>query len=254
MKIIFLLFLFFLASCGSHSQSLIRRTSQDPAQNVKETDQTLILLNAINVGDLDTIRKLSGQGANLDVRNNEGLTLIMISIRAQQFAVVEYLVSQKVNLEMTTDSTEFDPALTARQYLESLAMDDEVKGVFRDLIEQNPFDIERLSEFIFSAITFKNVDLLKWLFSKGVDPNFVRLSSSGRPKDTALIYLFSLRGVEGKEFEKLKALFDVLVSQDGIDVNLEIKGRTALEKAQRQLKQNPDYQPLVDRLIAMGAH
>ena len=98
-----------------------------------------------------------------------------------------------------------------------------------------------------------NVDNLKWLLEKGADPNNIRKTSSGSDKDTPLIYLFSLRGVEGEAFTKLTAIFDLFVSHPSIDLNLEVKRSTALEKAQRRADQDPNYRPLVEELVRLGA-
>lgn len=254
MRILFLFSLFCLFSaCGQHSQELTRVESKQPVKNAGETDQKLILLNAVNSGDLATVHELAEDGADLNIRNNEGLTLIMIAIRAQQFAVVEYLVAEEVDLEMVTESEDYNPDVNARQFVESLSMDLEVKGIVSGILNQEPFDTESLGSFMYSAITFKNVDLLRWLLDKGVDPNFIRHSSSGRPKDSPLIYLFSLRGVEGDEFQKLTEIFDLLVSHPDIDVNLKVRRSTPLRKAKRRLQSDPAYQPLVDTLINLGA-
>ncbi len=254
MRIILLpLFLCFMVGCGQHSQSLSRVESKRPVQAVGETDQKLILLNAVNSGDLEAIKGLVEQGVDLNIHNNEGLTLIMVAIRAQQFAVMEYLVAQAVDLEMQTNSEDYKPDVNAREYVASLGMDSELRDIVMGILNQEAFDIEKLGSFLYSSITFKNIDLLDWLLGKGVDPNLLRLSSSGRPKDSPLIYLFSLRGVEGVELQKLRDLFDLLVSHPDIDVNLKVRRDTPLSKALSRLEDDPAYKPMVDRLIAMGA-
>ncbi len=254
MKVFFVtLFLCFMVGCGQHSQSLSRVESKRPVQEVGETDQKLILLNAVNSGDLEVVKDLVDNGVELNIRNNEGLTLIMVAIRAQQFAVMEYLVAQAVDLELQSDSEDYKPDVNAREYAESLGMDPELRDIILGILNQESFDIEKLGSFLYSSITFKNIDLLDWLLGKGVDPNLLRLSSSGRPKDSPLIYLFSLRGVEGVELQKLRGLFDLLVSHPDIDVNLKVRRDTPLSKALSRLEDDPAYQPMVDRLLAMGA-
>ncbi len=95
--------------------------------------------------------------------------------------------------------------------------------------------------------------MVRWLLEKGVDPNVVPLNESGRPTDSPLIYLFKLKGVEGDEFINLKKVFDVLVNHPDIDVNLEVGRDKPLKKALSRLKRDPNYQPMVDKLISMGA-
>ncbi len=253
MKIIgYISFLCFMANCGQHSQSLSRTESTTPASQAGEKNLELKLINAVNVGDLQSVVELADQGLNLNIRNNEGLTLIMVAIRAQQFAVIEYLVSKKVDLSLPTQQR--NPELDARQFVDQeMQVSVELKEILHRLLNAEPFAAEALGEFVYSGITFKNVDLLRWLLAKGVDPNFVRLSSSGRPQESPLIYLFSLRGVEGDEFEKLSEIFILLVSHPAIDVNLKVRRDTPLSKAKKRLKDESKYQFMVDQLVSMGA-
>lgn len=252
--ILFSLSLCFFLACGLHDQKLKRLESKEPAKVAGETNAQLILENAVNSGDLVAIKEAQGLGADLNQRNNEGLPLLMVAIRAEQFAVTEYLVKEKVDLDLLTENPTIDPSQDVREYLEGLAMAPAIKKIFSDIIEQKNLETASLTETLYSSITFKNHFLLKWLFDKGVDPNVVRMSASGRPKDSPLIYLFTLKGVEGEELEKLKGIFDVLVSHPSIDVNLKVKRNTPLKKAKSRLKRNPQYQSMVDRLIELGAH
>ncbi len=254
MKILWMIFLLcFAIGCGRHEQTLNRIGAKEDVKAAGETDKTLVLINAVNSGDLQAVQDAVRDGASLDVRNNEGLTLIMVAIRAEQFAIIEYLVGQGVSLDMTTQSEAFNPDLDARQFLASQNLDEELKSILSDLLNKEAFDVEKLGAFMYSAITFKNVDLVRWLLGKGVSPNFIRKTSSGRDKDSPLIYLFTLKGVEGESFTKLQEIFQLFVSQPGVDVTQKVGRNTVLKKAESRLRQDPKYQGMVDTLIAMGA-
>lgn len=250
----FLIILCLVCSCGKHQQSLSRVEPKQIINDVGETDETLILINAINSGDLRQVKKsIEGGKVDLTARDNQGLPLLILAIQAQQFAIVEYLIEMGVDPSLTTESDEIKPDLDAYSYIDTAAMDDEIKDILLGILKKESFDLETLAEFVYSAITFKNHFLVDWLLEKGVSPNHIRLSQSGRPKDSPLIYLFSLRGVEGEDFKMLTKVFEVLMSHPDVDVNMEVKKNTPLEKARARLKSDSAYQPLVDQLIAKGA-
>jgi hypothetical protein len=251
--VLWLLIGLLIAGCGRHSQTLIRRGVQESVLEVGETDQALQMINAVNAGALEQVRELVAAGADLNGRSNEGLTLIMIAIRAQQFAVIEFLVTAGADLELKTSHSDIDPSLNARKYVTLLAMGQEVETIVMGILDQEPFAVETLNDFVYTAITFQNIGLLDWLLQKGVSPNVIRTSESGRPKDSPLIYLFSLRGVDDEDLPSIQAIFDLLVSHPEIDVNLKVRRDTPLSKAQRALSRNPGYQAMVDQLKAMGA-
>lgn len=251
---ILLVTLFLVSACGKHEQSLERVIPKSSIADTSETNQKLILINAINSGDLDKVKSSLTQVGDINAYSNEGLTLIMVALQAQQFAVVEYLVNQGADLSLKTMSTKINPDQSAAEFFSELPMDGEIKAALMAILNKENFEIAKLNEFIFSSITFKNVSLIEWLLSKGADPNTIRKSGSGKEKDSPLIYLFSLRGVKGEEFVKLNKIFQLLVSQPAINVNLKVKGDTPLSKALKRLEDDGQYKPLVDKLKSMGAH
>lgn len=249
MKKDFLLILsfFICTACGSHSQELFRIDSISPAKSTEEKDFTLILINAVNAGDLNKVKEAIEGGGDVNTMSNEGLTLIMIATRSQQFAVLEYLIQSGADVEL---ESQFEP--TTKVY-DFIGGDDETVAILSAIINREELNGDLLTSSMYSAIQLMNIDNLTWLLEKGADPNNIRKTSSGSEKDTPLIYLFSLRGVEGEAFTKLKAIFELFVSHPSIDLNIEVKKSTALKKAQTRASQDPAYQPLVDKLISMGA-
>lgn len=251
--VVLVLTCFLFAACGQHQQSLVRVNSKGSIAQAGETDSKLILINAINSGDLDKVKSALEEVKDVNTYDSEGLTLVMIALKAQQFAVVEYLVLMDADLELKTNSKEIQPSLSAREYLANMMMDEQTKSVMQALLNKENFEIVQLNDFIYSSINFKNASLLDWLLAKGVSPNTIRKSPNGKDKDTPLIFLFSLIGVKDQEFVKLNGVFNLLVDHPDIDVNLKVKGDTALGKALRRLKSDSAYKGMVDRLKSMGA-
>lgn len=258
-----------LVACGSHQQSLLRKDERSPAIKTEENNPLQILINAVNNGNLQQVKDSVANDVNINIRNNEGLTLIMIATRAQQFAVMEFLVENNVDLNLTTESDRIKPDKSALEYLEELDLADNVKKIMKGILHKQKFAVSELNHFIYSSIESKNVYLADWILKKGVNPNYVRKSGSGRDKDSPLIYLFSLKGVKdlvavnpetgeqevvAPNFQNLKKIFYLLVKHPDINVNLKVKKNTALKKAKRRLKKDPNYQEMVNKLISMGAN
>jgi uncharacterized protein YcfL len=262
------LILLALTNCGSHQQNLFRIDEKSLIQESKEKDLELILINAVNAGDLKQIEASINQGIDINIRNNDGLTLIMIAITAQQFAVMELLVNKGVNLELTTQTDRIKPDKSALEFLEELKLDNKIKTIMKGILTKQEFPITELNNFIFSAISDKNIYLVDWVLKKGVSPNLIRMTSSGKEDDSPLIYLFSLKGVKdltekdpatdevkivAPNFQNLKKIFYMLVSHPDIDVNRKVGRDTPLGKAKTRLKQDANYQEFVDKLTSMGA-
>ena len=108
---------------------------------------------------MDVVKDAVQKGRDLNIYNNEGLTLVMVAMKARQFAVTEYLVEQKVDLDMQTDSKDIAPSLNARDFLKSTSMEDEVKNIFLGILDQEKFESEKLENFVYSAIGLK-----MWIF------------------------------------------------------------------------------------------
>ncbi|MCJ8276807.1 MAG: hypothetical protein HRT44_10525 [Bdellovibrionales bacterium] len=245
-----IMLLVFMVGCGSHKQEAFRVDPKRDTNEAGETDFTLILINAVNAGDLETVKDSVAKGGDVNTRDNESLTLLMLATRSQQFAVMDFLVSSGADADLSTESERIAPDKRAMDYV---AGEEGTVNIMTTILEKKPIDEASLGLSQFDVIKELNPDNLSWLLEKGADPNYIRTSSSGRPKDAPLIYLFSLRGIEGEDFTQLSLMFDILVGQPDIDVNLEVKRKTALDRAKRRLDKNPDYQKLIDKLVAMGA-
>lgn len=248
--ITFLLLSLLSLGCGSHSQS-IRTLSPDGKKTEigEEKDPTLRLTNAVNNGDLDTVIEAIESGAKVDTLSKDGLPLLIIAIRAGQFAILEYLVVSGADIGFLTESEEFDPSVDAKMYVESLELDEKVKAIYLAILNQEPFEAQALNLFLFDAVLFKNPDLMAWLLAKNADPNYVRKDEFGFEKDTPLIFMFS-SGFEGDELAQLKKVFDVLIAHPDTDPSFDVFGLTAIMMAEMQLGFNPAYQSMVDLMKA----
>jgi len=133
-------------------------------------------------------------------------------------------------------------------FLPEDVQNDPISLLLKKLLNGEEADVEALSLAVFQSIDNLHPDNLIWLFEKGADPNFIK-----KKKTSPLIALFSMPGIKDEEFSKLEILFDILMSQPDIDVNLKVRRNTPLKKAKRRLKKNSQYQFLIDALIEQGA-
>lgn len=252
-SILFFVGLFFLASCGSHDQNLKRSEVKEPIEKIEEKNPEQILINAVNSGDLEQVKKSLAEGMDVNLRNNGGLTLLMVAIQARQLAVMELLVESGADRELKTENADYDPALDALQFLATLELSEDLNDIYESIIKSQPFELEALQEFLFLSVTAGDKHLMKWLLDKGMDPNTLEYSGSGKPKDSVLISIFRRKGVEGDAFIALKEVFDVLVAHPDIDVNLKVRKDTPLSKAKSAEERDPNYSYFVKKLIDLGA-
>ncbi len=251
--------------CGQHSQSLTRASASDPSKEAGETDIKLQTFNAAENGQLEELRALLEEGADINIRNNEGLTLVMAVIRAEQFAILEYLIEENIDLELLTENEEYDPSIDAREYVERKVAGDTAKNIIFRILNQEELNTNDLNKSWYGAVDDFNFGIFRWLLEKGADPNHkVMTGQSGKVKTTPLMYLFSKRGVidvideESKtkrlDFTNLKKMFDLLTSIDELDLNVfDRRKKTALDKAIGREEANPNYTPLVTKLRSLGA-
>jgi ankyrin repeat protein len=247
-SVLLILVIFIFGACGSHKQTIERVTPFTKTTESGETNPTLKLINAVNSGNLDEVKTAIDEGADLTTLTEEGLTLLIVGIRAEQYAIVDYLIAQGADPTQTTTSEEFESPINAFEFVQAQPFDQEIKDIFVGILNKEEFDGTVLNEKMFNAILFKNKFLVSWLLEKGADPNYVQ-----DRKHTPLIFLFKQRGIEGQELDKLEEVFDVLVSHPEIDVNKKVRRDTPLSKAEQRLRSNPEYQGMVNRLIEMGA-
>ena len=238
----------FLFGCGKHEQTLRRISPETKVVEVGEKDPTLKLINAINSGDLNKVKSAISEGADVNTLTDEGLSLLIIAIRAEQYAIVDYLIQQGSDPLQKTESKDYNPPIDAFEFVETLPFDQQLKEIFVGILNKEEFDGSVLNEKMFQAILFKNNFLVSWLLEKGADPNYVQ-----DRKHTPLIFLFKQRGIEGSDLKKLEVVFEILVSHPEIDVNKKVRRDTPLRKAQQRLDANPEYQGMVNKLIELGA-
>ena len=243
-----LLILLSLCACGAHNQDVKTLSPEGVSQEIQaETDPILIISNKINEGDVLGVREVIENGLDINSYNKEGFTFVMLAIRANQFAVLEYLISAGSDLEMRSLD---DKKFTAHEFIKNNEkMPDPIKDVFYSILSKAEFDLEVLSSFLFTSVDSRNHFLLKWVLEKGVDPNYVNAESNSTP----LIRMFEV-GLENEpEIEELKQVFNVLMAHPEIDPSKEVFGATALFWAETQAFFIPAYQYFVNELKNRGA-
>jgi hypothetical protein len=256
-KVIYFSMMFILfTACGSHKQDLFRIDSISPAKNIVDKDPKSLLLKAVNGGDVKAVEMAVPAEFPVDTRNPEGLTLLMIATRSRQFAVMEYLVSEGADTDLKTNSEEIKPDKRAIDYVSDT---DKAKDILTAILTGKTFDIKQLNKEIKPTIKEFNWDVFRWLIEdKGADPNYI-----WSKRWTPLIYMFSRRGVEGEDFQVLLKMFNLLVDHKDIDLNIELKGNTALSKLisvqcsdniqDPCLNENVEYLPIITKLKSKGA-
>ncbi|MCB0379384.1 MAG: ankyrin repeat domain-containing protein [Bdellovibrionales bacterium] len=249
-KGIFIFISLFFIGCGSHQQSLVRSESRAPVKKIEEKDLNLKLINAVNGGDLEELKGLLASGGNPNIRDNESLTLLMLAVSSQQFAIVEFLVEAGAEVFLKTESEQIQPDKTAFDFIGG---EEDVQRILQKVLNKEEIHPDDLNPSLYTQITLKSSANLNWLFKKGADVNYIRKNPSGSDKDNALIFLLSQRGVVGDEFMKLKELFDILMSQPNIDVKSKVGRNTPLKKANQRAQENNEYEVIVQALKAKGA-
>lgn len=255
-KISILLSCLLLGACGSHEQSVSYFAPEQEIVVAGETDPTLRLINAVNAGDIDEARSAVDDGANLATLTNDGLPLLLVAVIAEQYAMIDFLIASKIDVDLVSEHEEKAKGLTVSEYLDSEEtenMDEAAKQVITILLDEESGGVvpdDLLQKIVFDAVESRNVDLVQWILTKGLDPNVTK----GR--NSLLMFVFKrAENPDSDGFEKVKELFEIMVATAGIDINLKLKRHTALSKAKTLVtrKKKPHYQHFVDRLLALGA-
>ena len=109
--------LFFSASCGFHEQFT---EITDPPQQItfhEEQNFDLKVINAVVNGNSGKLQKLVEEGASLELKNNDGLTLLMLAVRSQQMAVIEILLENQLDPNETVQLTNDDNGKSSYDFL-----------------------------------------------------------------------------------------------------------------------------------------
>lgn len=234
--------------CGYHHQET---EVIDPPRELitnEETNFDLLVINAVEKGDPTELQSLIDQGANLDLLSTEGMTLLMLAIRSGQLAVVQILMDNNLDPNEQVMVPETDTQRTAFDFLAPPESQNPMDQIMRSLVQKEEIDTESLNEALFSVIDKLHGDNLEWILNQGADPNAIK-----DKKTSPLIALLSIPGVKDDKFHDLKKIFDTLLSHPDIDVTLKVRRNTPLKKAKRRAKKNPQFQVIVDKLVARGA-
>ena len=234
----------FVLSCGQHEQVLERFSGKRKATTIAEAGP----IEAVESGNLDRLKREIEEGLSIDAKTPEGVTLLMLAVKNKQFAILEYLLSLEASKELKVSRGE-DEGKTAFDFVGG---SEDEKNILTSLLNQSALEPQWLHMSVFEYIKLRNVDNVRWLFSKGADVNY----KWARKKLTPLISLFTLiKGVkEDDAFAKVEELFSIITKQEGVDVNIKFGRKTALKRCQsRARRDHAGYKTLVDRLKAMGA-
>lgn len=71
------------------------------------------IFKAVETGNLDAVKLLKENGANLNVRNKEQLTPLLVGIFLKKYDIVEYLVDNGVNLDYMGPENDHNPLVLA---------------------------------------------------------------------------------------------------------------------------------------------
>lgn len=178
--IFLIIFLIFNPGCGHHEQDIRRMSDSEESKDSTERDPVKLMFSAARAGDVEKINELATEN-QVSLESHEpdsGLTVIMVAIQYKQFGVIEYLVKEEVDIEVTSQSEEIRPDLNTLGYLNKLiedkALNDQDEEIIKAIIAREPFDIEKLNDLQFEALTFFNHQLISWLLEKGADPNILK--------------------------------------------------------------------------------
>jgi len=247
-QLFLLLTVLVLTGCGFHKQNTQLTDPPKKLVSNKETNFDLLVINAVERGDTKELVRLIQKGAKLTALSEDGLNLLMMAVRSQQFATTEVLLKHDMNPREVIMNSATEETVDTFDFLPEDVQNDPISLLLKKLLNGEEADVEALSLAVFQSIDNLHPDNLIWLFEKGADPNFIK-----KKKTSPLIALFSMPGIKDEEFSKLEILFDILMSQPDIDVNLKVRRNTPLKKAKRRLKKNSQYQFLIDALIEQGA-
>lgn len=236
MKLFILIFMISLGliSC-KHEQQVT--TTQPVLKDTQDDRPETKIREAISRGELDTVKALIAQGVDVNLTNETGETLLMLAIKGQKYAIVDFLLSQSVDLTLKDQEEK-----TAMDY----ALVDEIMV---KLINGEALDLEFLSDYLISvAIKDQNVSLVGWILSKGVDPN-----RRYKGKDNGKFPLYEVANLkvdptDPEAQSPLVLMAQILLAHPDIDLSLTYGRRnpkTALDKAEER-----GYEKLVALLRA----
>jgi|GEM_PF-2459261 len=238
MKISFVLILISLSvvHCGYHTQESEVTVPTAKVISGEETDPRLLLINAVENGDVAAVEKLLEEGGDASAKNSEGMTLLMMAVRAQRFAVTETLVNYGADPE-NAEVVNSAETKTAYDYISGI---ESTQNIFYALLRGEEVQPEDTNLPLFEQIDQKKHDEVVWLFQKGANPNFVK-----DDKFTPLIFLLSRPGIKGKEFAKLYKVFNVIMAQERLNPHIAVKGDLALTRARTRAGTNSQYDVMV---------
>lgn len=152
--------------------SFIDLSLRDPGPGSKETP--IILWKAARAGDIIRVQSLISSGADVNAKNEDGLTPIYSAIKYGQKAVVELLISHEADVNAKTENGETPLHYSARQGHADIA----------ELLLANGADINAIDNATRTplnyALRWGKQDVAELLVAKDVDVN-AKDSTGGAP-------------------------------------------------------------------------
>ena len=164
------------------------------------------LVKAIQNGELKTVKELVSKGANVNNRDEKGLTPLFYAIRNQHLDIVKYLVSKNADVYAKTEKTKITPLV----YAIAEGNLDIVKYLFGKFGNLNSEIINNWQP-IHCAVNAGRLDIINYFISKGVSVN-----STTKEEYTPLYF-----AIKNKDLKTVKFLIS-----KGADVNFKVKDGT----------------------------
>lgn len=207
-KVTLILITFLLTACGSHKQELWSSLNQLKKNDSKVTNPNELIQQAISRGDLASVKKyIEDDGVDINLIGKGGSSLLILSIVAKQYNIIEYFLSKNVDLALRTPDGRDAFAYAGRdKVINSL-----LKG---EVLTSN--DLMKI--LIKDAIKKLNVEMAAWILGKDVDVNY---KLRGK---TALISLCLIRS---SNKEKIIEIANLILSLPGVDTKASVRRKTA---------------------------
>lgn len=187
----------------------------DKARNAEGTDQ---LINAAYEGDLDTVKSLLADGADMDALGKEGATAVMVAGFSQRHEIIHYLAQQGADLEVLSRRK-----LTALQMACSIGHAGVVEILIAAGANTHVTDMHGAG-VITTAATAGRLDCVDVLLKSGLNIN-----TGDEGGMTALMYCCAMGQYEGAKH----------LIKRGADTTIKLpNGVTALDIAEHYRHQN----------------
>jgi len=193
---------------------------KDPNSQEKETDYELPLNIAAKAGLKEAVSLLINKGANPNLSSRYGSSPLIVATINNQIEIVDYLLSNGTDL-FTTHNTYDEDGHVSRSLKICKAMLSVRNGNAQlvELLEKHGASTREIDlngeTLIFKAAEAGNIELLRYLISRGLDVNQSKSETDIYRGETALHY-----AVRAKKIESIKILLNSGANINSTEFNL----------------------------------